>query len=38
MVVGKVFRKVRFKAWNEGVRGDGILILISMNVSSMTTV
>jgi len=25
---GKDLRKGRFKAWNEGVRGDGILIII----------
>jgi len=36
--VGRICRKVRFYAWNERVRGDGILIIISMNVSSMTTV
>ena len=33
--VGRVWKKVRFEAWNEGVRGDGILIIISMNVSSI---
>jgi len=37
-MVGRVRKKVRFEAWNEGVRGDGILIMISMNVNSMTTV
>ena len=36
--VGRICRKVRFQAWNEGVRGDGILIIISTNVSRMTTV
>ena len=33
--VGRVWKKVRLEAWNEGVRGDGILIIISMNVSSI---
>jgi len=37
--VGRICRKGRFKAWNERVRGDEILILIiSKNVSSITTV
>jgi len=36
--VGRICRKVRFQAWTEGVRGDGILIIISMNVSNTTTV
>jgi len=37
--VGRICRKGRFKAWNERVRGDEILILIiSINVSSITTV
>jgi len=36
--VGRICRKGRFKAWNERVRGDGILIIISMAVSSITTV
>jgi len=36
--VGGIYRNVSFSAWNEGVSGDGILIIISMNVSSMTTV
>jgi len=31
--VGRICRKVRFLAWNEGVRCDGIVIIISMNVS-----
>jgi len=31
--VGRICRKVRFSAWNEGVRGDGKLIIISMNVT-----
>jgi len=36
--VGRICRKGRFKAWNERVRGDEILILIiSINVSSITT-
>ena len=38
-MVGRICRKGRFKAWNERVRGDEILILIiSINVSSITTV
>jgi len=37
--MGRICRKGRFKAWNERVRGDEILILIiSINVSSITTV
>jgi len=34
--VGRICRKGRFYAWNERVRGDGILIIIS--VSSITTI
>jgi len=39
-VVGRVCRKGKFWAWNERVWGDGIglLIIISVNVSSITTV
>jgi len=38
--VGRICRKGRFQAWNERVRGDGILIIIiiSIKVSSITTV
>ena len=36
--VGRICRKGRFKAWNENSKGDGILIIISINVSSITTV
>jgi len=37
--VGRICRKGRFKAWNERVRGDEMLILtISINASSITTV
>jgi len=35
--VGRICRKGRFYAWNERVRGDGILTIISINVSSITT-
>jgi len=37
---GKDLQKRKVSAWNERVRGDGIglLIIISMNVSSITTV
>ena len=34
--VGRIYRKGRFLIWNERVSGDRILI--SMNVSSITTV
>jgi len=36
--VGRICRKGRFWAWNERVRGDRIPIIISTNVSSITTV
>ena len=36
--VGRICRKGRFQAWNERVWGDGLLIIISTNVSSITTV
>jgi len=36
--VGRICRKGRFYAWNERVRGDGILIIISINVSNITAV
>jgi len=35
--VGRICRKGRFYAWNERVRSDGILTIISINVSSITT-
>ena len=35
--VGRICRKGMFKAWNERVRGDELLIIIH-NVSSITTV
>jgi len=35
---GRICRKERFQAWNERVRGDGILIIIkSINASSLMT-
>jgi len=34
--MGRICRKGRFEAWNERVRGDRMLIIISMNVSSVT--
>jgi len=36
--VGRICRKGMFKAWNERVRGDELLIIIRINVSSITTV
>jgi len=36
--VGRICGKVMLLAWNERVMGDGILTIISVNVSSMTTV
>jgi len=36
--VGRICRKGRFYAWNERVRGGGILIIISINVSNITAV
>jgi len=35
--MGRICRKGRFLARNERVRGGGILIVISINVSSITT-
>jgi len=36
--VERICGKGRFRAWNERLRGDGILLIMSMNVSSITTV
>ena len=36
--VERICRTGRFLVWNERLRDDGILIIISMNVSSITTV
>jgi len=37
--VGRICRKgLMFKAWNERVRGDELLIIIRINASSITTV
>ena len=39
--MGRICRKGRFQAWNERVKGNGIIIIIiiiSIKVSSITTV
>ena len=38
VTVGRIYRKGRFSAWKERMRGGGMLIIISINVSSITTV